>query len=194
MNDKTSCYQNDPSFTGSNPTLSADFPLFHIGSCESSPEVHQSDTASCSPSLTPETDAKVEEDGWQFKTWIKADFARKLERERNEEMGFRGQWCDKARKAEAALDKWESGAAEILPPGANPSEAEAAKMFFDSFEELKAELAAARKALMACDGAMIGKVKPSSVAFKLTRAILYPENVAPLAPADSQPPTTHENV
>lgn len=62
-------------------------------------------------------------------------------------------------------------------------------MFFDSFEELKEELAAARKALMVCDGAMMGKVKPSSVAFKLIREILYPENADSHSPAltDAQP-------
>jgi len=33
---------------------------------------------------------------------------------------------------------------------------------------------------MVCDGAMIGKVKPSSVAFKMVNAILRPENVEPI--------------
>ena len=87
-----------------------------------------------------------------------------------------GELIEEIRRLREALEKWEAGAAEILPPGANPSEAEVAKMFFDSFEELKGELAAARKALMVCDGAMMGKVKPSSVAFKMINAILRPEN------------------
>lgn len=42
---------------------------------------------------------------------------------------------------------------------------------------LERELAAAHKALMVCDGAMIGKVNPKSVAFKMVNAILRPENV-----------------
>jgi hypothetical protein len=41
---------------------------------------------------------------------------------------------------------------------------------------LRAKLAEAHKALMVCDGAMMGKVKPSSVAFKMVGAILRPEN------------------
>jgi hypothetical protein len=44
-------------------------------------------------------------------------------------------------------------------------------------EKLERELAAAHKALMVCDGAMMGKVKPSSVAFKMINAIIRPENV-----------------
>lgn len=43
-----------------------------------------------------------------------------------------------------ALKKWEDGAAEILPTGSDASEPEVAKMFFDSFEEIKEELSAAR--------------------------------------------------
>ena len=42
--------------------------------------------------------------------------------------------------------------------------------------QLITDLAAAHKALMVCDGAMMGKVKPSSVAFKMVNAILRPEN------------------
>ena len=34
--------------------------------------------------------------------------ARKMERERNAEMGYRGEWCDKARKAESALNQMQS--------------------------------------------------------------------------------------
>ena len=59
--------------------------------------------------------------------------------------------------------------------------------------ELETQLAAARKALTVCDGAMIGKVKPSSVAFKMIRAIMYPENANAMASADTQTPTIPEN-
>lgn len=43
-------------------------------------------------------------------------------------------------------------------------------------EKLERELAAAHKVLMVCDGAMMGKVNPKSVAFKMVNAILRPEN------------------
>ena len=33
------------------------------------------------------------------------ELCEKLERERNLEMGYRGEWCDKARKAESQLDE-----------------------------------------------------------------------------------------
>lgn len=46
--------------------------------------------------------------------------------------------------------------------------------------ELESKLAAAHKALTVCDGAMMGKVKPSSVAFKMIRAIMYPDNAKTL--------------
>ena len=46
---------------------------------------------------------------------------------------------------ESKLAKWESGAAAILPPGTDPGESGVAKMFFDSFEELKAEKAYLQK-------------------------------------------------
>jgi hypothetical protein len=42
--------------------------------------------------------------------------------------------------------------------------------------KLEHELFAAHKALMVCDGAMMGKVNPSSVAFKMVNAILRPMN------------------
>lgn len=42
--------------------------------------------------------------------------------------------------------------------------------------QAESKLQDAIKALTICDGSMIGKVKPSSVAFKLTRSILYPDN------------------
>jgi hypothetical protein len=49
-----------------------------------------SDATACSPSDTPETDALADE-----------------------EMGYRGPWCDKARKAEAALDALEDLTREL---------------------------------------------------------------------------------
>ena len=49
--------------------------------------------------------------------------------------------------------------------------------------ELETQLAAARKALTVCDVAMMGKVNPKSVAFKMIRAIMYPENERCLATA-----------
>jgi 3'-phosphoadenosine 5'-phosphosulfate sulfotransferase (PAPS reductase)/FAD synthetase len=65
---------------------------------------------------TPETDAMVEQCQREINVptnAIPAEFARKLERERNQEMGYRGQWCDKARKAEAALDALEDLTREL---------------------------------------------------------------------------------
>lgn len=51
---------------------------------------------------TPETDKEHEvAKSCGFPLMVQADFARKMERERNQEMGYRGQWCDKAGKAEA---------------------------------------------------------------------------------------------
>lgn len=44
------------------------------------------------------------------------------------------------------------------------------------YEKLERQYSEACKALMVCDGAMMGKVKPSSVAFKMVNAILRPEN------------------
>lgn len=72
----------------------------------------------CSPSSdTPETDAATLratdiEGGGEFDA-VHVQVAKRLERERNEEMGYRGQWCDKARKAEAALDMLEELTLEL---------------------------------------------------------------------------------
>lgn len=66
-------------------------------------------SAPCPPSsATPETDEATLraidiEGGGEFDA-VHAQVAKRLEHERNEEMGYRGQWCDKARKAEAALE------------------------------------------------------------------------------------------
>jgi len=64
---------------------------------------------------TPETDAECRRTGHEDApaSYLRADFARQLERERNQEMEYRGQWCDKARKAEAALDALEGLAREL---------------------------------------------------------------------------------
>lgn len=75
-------------------------------------------SASCSPSSdTPETDSATLratdiEGGGEFDA-VHVQVAKRLERERNEEMGYRGQWCDKARKAEAALDALEELTREL---------------------------------------------------------------------------------
>lgn len=63
-------------------------------------------------SLTPETDEAFEQ-RWGDLEICPWKIALKMERERNEEMGFRGQWCDKARKAEAALDALEDLTREL---------------------------------------------------------------------------------
>jgi len=71
---------------------------------------------------TPETDAKITE--WEnlvggedimreYVEVVLLESHAKLERERNQEMGYRGQWCDKARKAEAALDALEDLTREL---------------------------------------------------------------------------------
>lgn len=58
----------------------------------------------------------------------------------------------------------------------------------------EARLAKAHKALTVCDGAMMGKVKPSSVAFKLIREIMYPESTWKVdEPADGKPDGQEEN-
>lgn len=44
----------------------------------------------------------------------------------------------------------------------------------DHARGLEREITAAHKALMTCDGAMMGKVKPSSPAFKAVNRILRP--------------------
>jgi hypothetical protein len=75
-----------------------------------------SDATACSPSDTPETDALADEiysRGIRVSEIRMLEHARKMERERNEEMGYRGQWCDKARKAEAALDALEDLTREL---------------------------------------------------------------------------------
>ena len=67
-------------------------------------------------SLTLETDALAAEiysRGIRVSEIRMLEHARKMERERNEEMGYRGQWCDKARKAEAALDTLEDLTREL---------------------------------------------------------------------------------
>lgn len=83
----------------------------------------------------------------------------------------------------AAAKKW---CEEII----NLSDGEVVCKLADMLAEnhgLKTQLAAAHKALMVCDGAMMGKVKPSSVAFRLIREILYPENAKPIrAGVDSE--------
>ncbi len=59
-------------------------------------------------SYTPETDAIVEQCQRSInlpENPVPADFARKLENQRNEEMGFRSQWCDKFRKADAEVTR-----------------------------------------------------------------------------------------
>lgn len=60
----------------------------------------QSPSATCSPSLTPETDALELEISDINEPW---KLCRKLERERNEEMGFRSEWCDRYRKAHTEM-------------------------------------------------------------------------------------------
>jgi hypothetical protein len=56
-----------------------------------------------------------ETDGEHFRALMESarNGVETLERERNEEMGYRGQWCDKARKAEAALDALEDLTREL---------------------------------------------------------------------------------
>lgn len=70
-----------------------------------------------SASDTPETDASTDliKIGLNEYPMVDAEVSRKLERERNKEMGYRSQWCDKAQKLECrlnaaldALDKIES--------------------------------------------------------------------------------------
>lgn len=55
---------------------------------------------------------------------------------------------------------------------------------------LERELSAAHKALMVCDGAMMGKVNPKSVAFKMVNAILRPENARAMPPEAIEKPLT----
>ena len=62
---------------------------------------------------TPETDAAKIYVGTSRQQYVDAAFAERLERERNKEVGYRGQWCDKARKAEAALDQMEDLTREL---------------------------------------------------------------------------------
>ncbi len=44
---------------------------------------------------TPETDTQVKEDGWKMGVWVKSDFARKLERERDEARKERDEYASR---------------------------------------------------------------------------------------------------
>ena len=46
---------------------------------------------------TPETDTQVKQDGWKMGVWVKSDFARKLERERDEARKERDEANEKLR-------------------------------------------------------------------------------------------------
>jgi hypothetical protein len=78
---------------------------------------------------------------------------------------------------ECTLQRHKDGRLEILSaPPIFICARESIEDLIARHNQLLTDLAAAHKALMVCDGAMMGKVKPSSVAFKMVNAILRPEN------------------
>jgi hypothetical protein len=78
---------------------------------------------------------------------------------------------------ECTLQRHKDGRLEILSaPPIFVCARESIEALIARHNQLITDLAAAHKALMVCDGAMMGKVKPSSVAFKMVNAILRPEN------------------
>jgi hypothetical protein len=166
---------------------------------------------------TPRTDSEIEGTWWEDGNpcTVPADFARTLERELAEMTELKKHYEEQEESLQmenAHLEKsWRQdevalyGSFQLLKengiaPGTkemidaynrftSASESQAARI-----ADLEAQLSKCHKALTVCDGAMMGKVKPSSAAFKLIREIMYPESTWIVdESADGKPDGQEEN-